>query len=60
MQWHPLCLTGEALGTARPHSFTAQNGLDGEQLQLPPRGDTTERHNGKTQQENDAKWEKAE
>ena len=30
--WRPLCLTGEGLGTARPHSFTAQNGLDGEQL----------------------------
>ena len=44
---HPLCLTGEALGTARPHSFTAQNGLGGEQLQTSRRGDTTERHNGR-------------
>ena len=42
-----MFLSGEAPGTARPHSFTAQNGLDGEQLQLPPRGDTTERHNGR-------------
>ena len=43
----PLCLSGEALGTARPHSFTAQHGLDSQQLQTLPRGDTTERHNGR-------------